>query len=513
MYDSAEEQSKSTSLFGTDLYAEIFSGKEGSGSVLIPDEMLQHYRSQDSSSPSSGSPTVRQELTHEAQQVPQAALAGCSVDEQGRPYPTRPLNLRETGLAPGNIQALELKLLYLHGILPATEFSRHLCLPFSVIDESLQFLKDEKCVMVNKAEQLGRVTYEYTLTELGRLRAREAFDQCKYIGPAPVPIESYIELCKAQAVAGSECSAEALREAFSQLVISPKLLQQLGPAVCSGRSIFIYGPPGNGKSSIAKGLGYFLNAHGGDIYIPYAIEADGAIITMFDPTVHQLSQQTVSTGEQKSGLRMLDEHNVDPRWRRIRRPVIITGGELSLEMLELRYDATGNYYQAPMHVKANGGVFLLDDFGRQLVSPKDLLNRWILPLEERIDFLTLVTGKKITVPFEQMIIFSTNLDPRELVDEAFLRRIRHKIPISSPDKELFSQIFQLVCHQNNTAFCPEAVDYLFETYYSQGKPPRSSDPRDLVEIAESICRYNRQPFQLSVPLIAESSKRFFCELY
>jgi hypothetical protein len=210
--------------------------------------------------------------------------------------------------------------------------------------------------------------------------------------------------------------------------------------------------------------------------------------------------------------RLLYENPPDLRWRRIRRPVVITGGELTLAMLELRYNATSNFYQAPLHIKANGGVFLIDDFGRQIVSPRDLLNRWILPLEERIDYLTLATGKNFAVPFEQLIIFSTNLDPRELVDEAFLRRIRHKINIGTPSRELFTEIFRLACERRQIPFNAAALDYLFETYYDRGKPPRSSDPRDLLEIVQAICRFRNQEVRLTENLLAEATQRFFCQI-
>ena len=190
----------------------------------------------------------------------------------------------------------------------------------------------------------------------------------------------------------------------------------------------------------------------------------------------------------------------------------MTGGELTLEMLDLRFNRSSNFYTAPLHIKANGGVFLIDDFGRQIVSPRDLLNRWILPLEEHVDFLSLATGKKFSVPFEQLIIFSTNLDPRELVDEAFLRRIRHKIEVGSPTRELYTEIFQLCCRQRQVPFSPEVVDYLYSTYYDRGKPPRSSDPRDLLEITKSICRFKKQRVVLTPELISEAAERFFCQI-
>jgi predicted ATPase with chaperone activity len=358
------------------------------------------------------------------------------------------------------------------------------------------------------------------LTELGRLRAREAFEQCRYVGPAPVPLKSYVRQCRRQAVTGTECTPESLNEAFHDLVIRANLLDELGPAVCSGKSIFIYGPPGNGKTMIAKGLGRFLNRFGGEIYIPYAIHTENAIITIYDPTIHDatdedlirssLSDESDAPGAEPGQL--LNMNLPDLRWRRVRRPVVITGGELTLDMLELQFSKTGNFYHAPLHIKANGGVFLIDDFGRQIVSPRDLLNRWILPLEERIDFLTLVTGKKFSVPFEQLIVFSTNLDPRELVDEAFLRRIRHKIEIGPPDRELFTDIFRLCCEQRNIPFNLAPVEHLYKNFYDQGKSPRSSDPRDLLEIAHSICRFKKQPFVLSEQMIAEATQRFFCQI-
>jgi hypothetical protein len=341
-----------------------------------------------------------------------------------------------------------------------------------------------------------------------------------------VPLDAYVRQCLQQTVTGTVCDPESLREAFAELIIRPGLLDELGPAVCSGKSIFIYGPPGNGKTMIAKGLGRFLNRNGGEIYVPYAIASENSIITIFDPTIHTttdnddlfgalLDDQKDSGDQQDSGQetsRLLQENPPDLRWRRIKRPVVITGGELTLEMLDLRYNTTANFYQAPLHIKANGGVFLIDDFGRQIVSPRDLLNRWILPLEERIDYMTLATGKKFSVPFEQLIIFSTNLDPRELVDEAFLRRIRHKIAIGTPDRELFTEIFQLACRQRNIPFSPIALEYLFTTYYDQGKPPRSSDPRDLLEIVQAICRFRKQDVVLTESLMAEASLRFFCQI-
>ena len=436
------------------------------------------------------------------------------------PAPIAPANLSQSGISLMMLCDLLLKQLYLEGSRLGVDMARNARLPFNVVDEGLVFLKDEKCIEVHSGDLIGRASYRFNLTDLGRIRAREAFEQCRYVGPAPVSLEDYVQQCLKQSVTGTTCDPEALREAFQGLIIRPDLLDEVGPAVCSGRSIFVYGPPGNGKTMIAKGLGKFLNQFGGEIYIPYALHCEQGIVMLYDPTLHTAtdnadvpwSEADPSMRAPGSYSRMMQEPATDLRWRRIRRPVIITGGELTLDMLDLRYNATANFYQAPLHIKANGGVFLIDDFGRQIVSPRDLLNRWILPLEEKIDYLTLVTGKKFTVPFEQLIIFSTNLDPRELVDEAFLRRIRHKIKIGTPDRTLFTQIFQLVCTQKNLAYSQDAVDYLFMTYYDRGKPAMSSDPRDLLEIVQSLCRFRSQEVVLSRELIAEASQRFFCQI-
>ena len=431
--------------------------------------------------------------------------------------PECPTSLRDAGIGLMPLADLLLKHLYLQGHLLGVQLARQVRLPFQLVEEVLLFLKAEKCLEVVSGDLIGPASYRFNLTEIGRQRAHECFQQCRYVGPAPVSLEAYVDRCRNQQVSRVPCSMEALETAFGDLVIRPSLLEELGPAVCSGQSIFVYGPPGNGKTMIGKGLGRFLNDHGGEIFVPYAIDAEGSILTVFDPAIHSPTDQEELAWEQSALTAMSagiggEPPNTDLRWRRVKRPVVITGGELNLEMLDLRYHRESNFYNAPLHIKANGGVFLIDDFGRQLISPRDLLNRWILPLEDRVDYLTLTTGKKIAVPFEQLIVFSTNLDPRELVDEAFLRRIRHKIRIGPPSRELFSEIFQLCCRQRKIPYDARAVDYLFTNFYDQGKPPRSSDPRDLLEIARSICRFKNQEFSLNPELLAEATDRFFCQL-
>jgi hypothetical protein len=406
-----------------------------------------------------------------------------------------------------------LKVVYQRGTMIGRDLGQYLCLPFKIIKEAIRFLKDEKQIEVMGGDLVGDVSYKFSLTDLGRKRAVEAMEMCGYVGPAPVPIEDYVEQCYRQAVTGIHCSPEGLIAPFSHLVLKDELFNAIGPAIVSGRSVFIYGPPGNGKTAIARSIGEYMNNAGGAIYVPHAFIADGNIITVFDPSLHQVDD----TGEEHSQdgdaavRRLLTTGTVDPRWVRIKRPVIVTGGELNLSMLDLRYNAEAKFYQAPIHFKANGGVFLIDDFGRQLCSPKELLNRWILPLEDRHDFLTVSNGKKFQVPFEQLIIFSTNLDPRDLVDDAFLRRIRHKVGILAPTRDVYDRIFNNYARKLGMNPCPEAIDYLYERYYNCGRSPRASDCRDLLEIVQSICRYRRHPVHLTRELIAEASASFIAE--
>jgi hypothetical protein len=329
-----------------------------------------------------------------------------------------------------------------------------------------------------------------------------------------VPLDDYVEQVYRQAVTNINVSPELLKASMSHLVISDELFNAVGPAIVSGKSVFIYGPPGNGKTAVTQAVGNFMNQSGGEIYIPYAFLAEGNVITVYDKSVHQAAD-----GEGNDPLedneatirRLLNTGTVDARWVRIRRPVIITGGELNLHMLDLKYNPDSNYYQAPLHVKANGGIFLIDDFGRQLCSPKELLNRWIVPLENRVDYLSLATGQQFQVPFEQLTMFSTNLDPKDLVDDAFLRRMRHKVEINPPPRDIYERIFAAVCKKLGMNQCPEAVAFVYDRYYDQGRTTRASDCRDLLETVASICRFRRIPVQLTRELIAEAAASFIRE--
>jgi predicted ATPase with chaperone activity len=427
--------------------------------------------------------------------------------------PASPESLKESGLSASFVADMIMRTIYIRGPQVGRDLAKFLCLPFKIIRDPLRFLKDEKCIQVDGGDLVGEVSYRYSLTDFGRGRANELMKQCAYVGPAPVPLEDYVEQCYRQTVTGLSCYPEALKAPFRHLVIKDELFNAIGPAIISGRSVFIYGPPGNGKTAIARSIGEYMNSVGGSIHIPHAFVADGNVVTVFDPSLHVVDDSPTEFGDESDVAvrRLLSDGALDQRWVKIRRPVIVVGGELTLDMLDLRFNKEANFYQAPIHFKANGGVFLIDDFGRQIVSPKDLLNRWILPLEDRHDFLTVATGKKFQVPFEQLIIFSTNLDPKALVDDAFLRRIRHKVGIQAPMRDVYERIFATVCKRLDMNFDHEAVEFLYERYYNRGRVPRASDCRDLLETIQSICRYRRQPVHLTKDLMVEAASSFIAE--
>jgi predicted ATPase with chaperone activity len=447
--------------------------------------------------------------------VPVSKHSNLDWDVGGLPEaPSAPETMQQTGLTVGFLNDMILRTLYTRGGMLGLDLSRLLCLPFKIIEESLGFLKQEKCIEILGGDLIGRISYRFNLTDVGRRRAQEALQQCAYVGPAPVPLEDYVEQVYRQAVTAIDVSPDSLRAAFSHLVVSDELFGAVGPAIVSGKSVFIYGPPGNGKTAMAQAVGSFMNSCGGEIYVPFAFVAENNIITVYDQAVHEAAENDVEArleDNEATIRRLLNTGTVDSRWVKIKRPVIVTGGELNLTMLDLKYSPEANYYQAPLHVKANGGIFLIDDFGRQLCSPKELLNRWIVPLENRIDYLSLASGQKFQVPFEQLTMFSTNLDPKDLVDDAFLRRMRHKVEIKAPKRDIYERIFNAVVKRLGMNQCPDAIQYLYEQYYDRGRCPRASDCRDLLETVQSICRFRKIPVQLTRDLMAEASASFIRE--
>lgn len=424
-----------------------------------------------------------------------------ALAEPGIPAPLAPESLDQAGLSLQMACDLALKLVYLGGTLTGFEISRQMCLPFSAISEALDALKQDRCLEVISGEMMGRLSFRYHLTDAGRTRAREAFRLSRYVGPAPVSLQDYLQQCRVQSPRWLRFTLEELQAGLSDLVLDASFLRRLGPALCCGQALFLHGPSGSGKTAVALALGRLMQSLGSPIYVPYAITVEHQIITVFDPQVHFAPPSTPE--EESAGeARLLPE--TDARWRRSLRPVVCAGGELNLEMLELGHQANSGFATAPLHVKANGGVFLLDDFGRQLIPPAQLLNRWILPLEDRHDFLTLPTGKKFSVPFEQLTVFSTNLPPEQLVDTAFLRRIRHKLKVEYPTEAQFREIFRRCCDQHQIRYDDWLVSRLLETRYNPQIPPKSSDPRDLLEGLISICRFQGLTPHLSEELLLEA---------
>jgi len=380
-------------------------------------------------------------------------------------------------------------------------------LPYTIVDELLEFVKAEKLCEVKGMAGIGKSAYKYAITSLGRDRAREFLEINQYTGPAPVPLAQYVEMIKNQNAARSYITKETIAKNFSHLVLSKQMLDTLGPAINSGKSMFVYGAPGNGKSVVSESIGYML---GGEVYIPHAIDVDGVIITVYDPINHHAhdGEKVVDPGY-KSPI-FNDTEEFDQRWVRCRRPFVFAGGELTLDMLDLSFNETSKFYEAPFQVKANGGVFLIDDFGRQLVRPKDLLNRWIVPLEKRVDYLTLHTGKKFELPFDALIIFSTNLKPQELVDEAFFRRIRYKIHFENPTLDEYKEIFKNYCRSRNIVYNPIIVDYMQTEFYQKYNVEiRRCHPRDVIEQVVDIARYLSTPAALTKELVDAACHSYF----
>lgn len=407
------------------------------------------------------------------------------------PMPARE-KIEETAIRRSLLEELALKIVYLQGEMTLRELTQHMKVSLGVVMEIFQRLRQEQLCEVKG--MVGGV-YRVATTSQGKARALELLSQNLYTGPAPVSLNDYIHRVREQSVRSTEVRPPAVQQAFSHLVLPERTLSQLGTAIVSGTSVFLHGPTGTGKTSIAEVL---PKVYDDEVWIPYAVELDGQIITVYDAVVHEALPFNA------------DPENSDARWVLCRRPKIISGGELTMEMLDLQYNPNAKFYSAPLQMKANNGVLIIDDFGRQRIRPEELLNRWIVPLDRKIDFLTLMGGKKFEIPFDLFVVFSTNLDPSNLADEAFLRRIHNKILVDNVTHEQFHEIFRRVCTQFEVNYDPPLVDYLMEKITKELQQPlRPCYPRDIISQIVWGARYEGVPARLDRNSIGRACHNYF----
>jgi hypothetical protein len=406
--------------------------------------------------------------------------------EQDLFVPVEPQSLAEAQLTDSQIEALALKFLLARGDAAGRDIAEQVKLPFAFVDPLLREMKNAQLVVHRGSAPMN--DFQYQLTDLGRERARRFSEHCTYFGAAPVSLADYVASVQKQSLTEQRPTVKDLHHAFADLVLNKRMLDRLGPAVNSGRGLFLYGAPGNGKTSIAERV---TAAFGSRIWVPRALGVDGEIIRLYDPIMHEAAPLESDNG-------LYDSRKIDKRWVRIRRPTIVAGGELTMSALEVTINRETGINEAPLQLKSNCGTLVIDDFGRQRMRVDELLNRWIVPLEKRYDFLNLPNGKKIQVPFDQLIVFSTNLEPRDLVDEAFLRRIPYKIEVIDPTEDEFRKLFEIMAPKLGCEYREEPVTYLIEDHYKKvGRPFRFCQPRDILLQVRSSCAYQNRPMELT----------------
>jgi hypothetical protein len=409
--------------------------------------------------------------------------------------PRTPQNMAATGLEEGVLGDLAVRLAFTVARFTTDWVTKRLHLSLRLASELLEHLCREG--LVEETLRTGEGRSHYRITQRGREHAARSMEVCAYIGPSPVHLRAYAAMLRWQFASTPQVLPEHVVNALSGLVLSSKAAQLAGLAISSGRSLFIHGPPGNGKSSLGRQIHAALS---GDYWIPYCISVGNTIIRVFDDQIHE----RVEIAGEKPGT-------VDQRWIRIHRPLVVVGGELTLDMLDLIYSPTLRYYEAPPHLKANGGVFLVDDFGRERVSPEQLLNRFITPMEHHIDYFTLITGQKIQVPLRHVLIIATNISPEKVTDPAFLRRMGYRVYLGSPTPEQYARIFQLYAQGHGATIAPELIERLLERYKAQDRELRACEPRDLIERARDICRFQGKPLELTPKVLDLAWTGYFGE--
>ncbi len=418
-----------------------------------------------------------------------------------------PSSAEELGIPINLVSDLVYRMLFNEGDVSVSRFTEIIRVHPQVLDDMLARMQQEHLVEVARTGSIGRLSYTYRLTEEGTKRARDSMERSLYVGPAPIDVEVYKQAIIAQTSATLKITPTQVRKALSHLILPEKFDRRIGPAVNTGSSLFLYGPPGNGKTTVAEAIAKMISG-ASPIWIPYAITTGGQIIQVVDPLIHipagdfAVKQETANLGRIKA----------DRRWGLFERPAVMVGGELKMDALDLRFEPFAKFYEAPLQLKANGGMFLIDDFGRQQMSPQQLLNRWIVPLESRIDFLRLQSGQTIEAPFRQLLVFSTNLDPEQLVDDAFLRRIQMKVGIFSPDEKMFFQIFKVMSESLKVPFDKNGFMYLLQKWYREpGRTMQAVHPRDILKIIVSICNYEGTVPTLTPELIDEAGSSYFVD--
>jgi hypothetical protein len=403
--------------------------------------------------------------------------------------PSEPADIAATRIDPTDLLSLLLKSIYMDHLESVRQFVDTIKLPYSLVSELVQMAIDRKLIQTHGSrESENLLDMKYSFTDAGQRWVLDALNQGRYTGPAPVTLDEFTAQVNLQKITNETITYDRIRGGLGELIVEDHIIESIGPALNSGRAILLYGPPGNGKTSVALS---FANVFSDVIYVPYAVIVEGQIIRVFDPSLHTVLESPRATDNGVVSFVRREEY--DARWVPCKRPFVVTGGELTLEMLDLRYDASANYYEAPLHVKALGGCFVIDDFGRQLVSPKNLLNRWIVPLESRFDYLKLHTGKSFTIPFEELVIFSTNLEPEELMDPAFLRRLPYKIEVGAPTVEVYMAIFDKECERQGLTLPNDAFEFIVNKITIEKELGLANyQPKFIVDQVVATCRFMTQ---------------------